>query len=67
MDNTTAQIVSNTYTKKERNAYLIGLLGQNMMYNVVGSCLMYFLQFTVLPNRFDVHCDALKCNITMRI
>lgn len=48
MDNTTAQIVSNTYTKKERNAYLIGLLGQNMMYNVVGSCLMYFLQFTVL-------------------
>ena len=48
MDNTTANIVSNTYSKKERNAYLIGLLGQNMMYNVVGSCLMYFLQFTVL-------------------
>lgn len=39
---------SNTYTKKERNSFLIGLLGQNMMYNVVASCLMYYLQFTVL-------------------
>ncbi|MBO4535457.1 MAG: MFS transporter, partial [Clostridia bacterium] len=38
----------NTYTKKERNSFLIGLMGQNMMYNVVASCLMYYLQFTVL-------------------
>lgn len=48
MDNTTAQIVKKTYTRKERNSYLIGLLGQNMIYNIVGSCLMYYLQFTVL-------------------
>ena len=26
----------------------IGLFGQNIMYNVVASCLMYYLQFTVL-------------------
>jgi sugar (glycoside-pentoside-hexuronide) transporter len=39
---------ANTYTKKERNAFLIGLFGQNIMYNVVASCLMYYLQFTVL-------------------
>lgn len=38
----------NTYTKKERNSFLIGLFGQNIMYNVVASCLMYYLQFTVL-------------------
>ena len=48
MDNTTANIEIKTYSRKERNNFLIGLMGQNMMYNVVGSCLMYFLQFTVL-------------------
>lgn len=37
-----------TYTKSERNAYLIGLAGQNIMYNIVNACIMYFLQFTVL-------------------
>lgn len=25
----------NTYTKKERNMYLIGLAGQNILYNVI--------------------------------
>lgn len=40
--------VLNTYTKGERNAYLVGLAGQNIMYNVVNTCIMYFLQFTVL-------------------
>lgn len=48
MENTTQAIEVKTYSRKERNAFLIGLMGQNMMYNVVGSCLMYFLQFTVL-------------------
>ncbi len=37
-----------TYTKSERNWYLIGLAGQNIMYNIVNACIMYFLQFTVL-------------------
>lgn len=37
-----------TYTKSERNWYLVGLAGQNIMYNVVNACIMYFLQFTVL-------------------
>lgn len=45
---TTESIEIKTYSRKERNSFLIGLMGQNMMYNVVGSCLMYFLQFTVL-------------------
>ncbi len=38
----------NTYTKRERNFYLIGLTGQNIIYNIVGACLMYYLQFTLL-------------------
>jgi len=37
-----------TYSASERNVYLIGLAGQNIMYNVVNACIMYFLQCTVL-------------------
>ena len=37
-----------TYTKKERNRYLIGLSGQNIIYGVISSSLAYFLQFTIL-------------------
>ncbi len=34
-----------TYTKKERNVYLIGLAGQNVLYNVINMLLAsYFLQ-----------------------
>jgi sugar (glycoside-pentoside-hexuronide) transporter len=40
--------VFKTYTKKERNIYLIGLAGQNIIYNIIGACLMYYLQFTLL-------------------
>lgn len=46
-DNNNGRILK-TYTKGERNAYWIGLAGQNIMYNVVNACIMYFLQFTVL-------------------
>ena len=45
-NNNTAKI--KTYTKSERNWYLVGLAGQNIMYNIVNACIMYFLQFTVL-------------------
>ncbi len=37
-----------TYSKKERNAYLIGIAGQNIIYNIIGAGLAYFLQFTIL-------------------
>lgn len=37
-----------TYTKKERNRYLLGLSGQNIIYGVISSSLAYFLQFTIL-------------------
>lgn len=37
-----------TYTKKERNFYLLGLAGQNLLYGAVTSCLAYYLQFTIL-------------------
>lgn len=33
-----------TYTKKERNMYLTGLFGQNMIYNVVATGLYYYFQ-----------------------
>lgn len=37
-----------TYTKKEKNAYLIGLGGQNIIYNIIGAGLAYYFQFTLL-------------------
>lgn len=37
-----------TYTAKERNMYLIGMAGQNIIYNIIGASLAYYLQFTIL-------------------
>lgn len=37
-----------TYSAKERNMYLLGMAGQNILYNVVGASLAYYLQFTIL-------------------
>lgn len=37
-----------TYTKGERNVYLVSMLGQNIIYNVIGAGLAYYLQFTIL-------------------
>jgi len=37
-----------TYSKKEAAAYLTGLAGQNMIYNIIGAALAYYLQFTLL-------------------
>ena len=37
-----------TYTGKERNIYLLGLAGQNILYNIIGASLAYYLQFTIL-------------------
>lgn len=37
-----------TYTGKERNIYLVGLAGQNILYNIIGAALAYYLQFTIL-------------------
>ena len=33
-----------TYTKKERNMYLTGMFGQNMLYNIVATGLYYYFQ-----------------------
>lgn len=38
----------NTYSKKERNLYLIGLAGQNCIYSTISSALAYYMQFTIL-------------------
>lgn len=40
--------MSRTYTKTERNRYLIGLAGQNIIYGIITSSFAYFLQFTIL-------------------
>lgn len=37
-----------TYTAKERNMYLLGMTGQNILYNIIGASLAYYLQFTIL-------------------
>ena len=37
-------INNNTYTAKERNMYLLGMLGQNMLYNIIGTGLYFYLQ-----------------------
>ncbi|NLA76819.1 MAG: hypothetical protein GX851_03140 [Clostridiales bacterium] len=36
-----------TYTKKERNMYLLGMLGQNMIYNIIGTGLAYYFQSVI--------------------
>ncbi|MDD4839823.1 MAG: MFS transporter [Clostridia bacterium] len=40
--------VLKTYTSSERNWYLVGLAGQNVIYNIIGAALAYYLQFTLL-------------------
>lgn len=37
-----------TYSAKERNMYMVGMAGQNIIYNIVGAGLAYYLQFTIL-------------------
>ena len=37
----------NTYTAKERNMYLIGLAGQNIIYNIVGTALQYYFESVI--------------------
>ncbi|MGN1417869.1 MAG: MFS transporter, partial [Acutalibacteraceae bacterium] len=37
----------NTYTKKERNLYLLGLLGQNMIYNIIATGMTYYFQSVI--------------------
>lgn len=45
---TTQQRILRTYTSKEKNIYLTSLAGQNIVYNIIGACLAYYLQFTIL-------------------
>lgn len=37
----------NTYTKKEKNGYLLGMLGQNMLYGVIFTGLAYYYQSVI--------------------
>lgn len=37
----------NTYTKKERNLYLFGLLGQNMIYTIIATGMSYYFQSVI--------------------
>lgn len=36
-----------TYTGKELTGYLVGLIGQNIIYNIVATCLMYYFQSVI--------------------
>lgn len=36
-----------TYTAKERNMYLLGLAGQNMIYNIIGTGLYFYFQSVI--------------------
>lgn len=36
-----------TYTKKERNMYLLGLAGQNIIYNIVGTGLQFYFESVI--------------------
>ncbi len=40
-------VYKNTYTPKERNMYLLGMLGQNMIYNIVGTGLYFYYQSVI--------------------
>ena len=37
----------NTYTKKERNMYLVGLMGQNIIYNIIGTGMAFYFQSVI--------------------
>jgi len=37
-----------TYSKTERNAYLLGMVGENILVAIVTASLSYYLQFTIL-------------------
>ncbi len=41
------QVYKNTYTKKERNMYLLGMAGQNMIYNIIGTGLYFYYQSVI--------------------
>ena len=41
------QVLSTTYTKGERNMYLIGLLGQNMIYSIIATGMSYYFQSVI--------------------
>ncbi len=36
-----------TYTAKERNAYLLGIIGQNMIYQIIGAGLQYYFESVI--------------------
>lgn len=36
-----------TYTKKERTMYLVGLAGQNVIYNIIGAGLQYYFESVI--------------------
>ena len=36
-----------TYTKRERTVYLLGMLGQNLIYGVIGTGLTYYFQSVI--------------------
>ena len=36
-----------TYTAKERNMYLVGMMGQNMIYNIIGTGLYFYFQSVI--------------------
>ena len=38
---------ANTYTPKERNMYLLGLAGQNMIYNIIATGMAYYFQSVI--------------------
>ena len=37
----------NTYTKRERNMYLIGLMGQNVIYNIIATGMVFYFQSVI--------------------
>ena len=37
----------NTYTSKERNMYLIGLMGQNVIYNIIATGMTFYFQSVI--------------------
>lgn len=38
---------TNTYTPKERNLYLVGMFGQNMIYNIIATGLYFYFQSVI--------------------
>ena len=54
-----------TYTKKELGGYLVGMFGQNLIYNIVATGLYFYFQNKIIPEGFESLRGFLKTQMNL--